>query len=573
MVTIGLTICLGAAISMQLIGGYVPAEDDDGSFIQMRYNTYAHALLSTYQLFSGADWTDLLWEATGQMQDKSENWLVAIYMCAFYYFTNYILLNMMIALIMDNFETSEKEKRIRQLAEFHNSLTRTTARYKRSIVSRWNPYLYITPNSAYADAHNVSKSLAKPALHQKDKDKDSDDNNDDSVQQPVIDKGKGVDHEGCGTGVSSEIMIDIGSSSSELRSRGGPRSSGGVGSTGVLRPPQISISQSGNRLEVGGMQGILFGKSSAEQRIVAQEVSDIPHSPITPDRRSVDGGESDSDRAAAERWETARREFESAHPTYNKSLFLFAPDNMFRQICCMLDTGFRFSEDALGDDTALRKVSKFSTTFGSNSDAVDTTGTRSSQADKKDDAGEDEKAGVRGPICYPPPLKRSHRATTVPRMLWQQNDGANRRPASLRRTPKYWRWAHYAWEALGFAVTILSIMVLCIDTPIRRKHIMDSGQMGQFSWFFFTTMALGIFCTIEIAIKAVAHGFVLAPHACMKSPWNIIDLLVSVSLFVSLHTLVGGSNMTRFVRFLRSLRSLRLISKFKDARDAFNNLL
>ncbi|KAJ1935984.1 calcium channel protein, partial [Linderina macrospora] len=102
---------------------------------------------------------------------------------------------------------------------------------------------------------------------------------------------------------------------------------------------------------------------------------------------------------------------------------------------------------------------------------------------------------------------------------------------------------------------------------------MDSDQMRRFSWFYFTTMALGIFCSIEVMVKGVAHGFVLAPHASLKTPWNIIDLLVSVSLFVSLYTLVGGSNATRFVRFLRSLRSVRLISKFKDARDAFNNLL
>ncbi|KAJ1932529.1 hypothetical protein FBU59_006340, partial [Linderina macrospora] len=190
LLTIGLTICLGAAVSMQLIGGYVPAEDEDGNFIQMRYNTYPHALLSTYQLFSGADWTDLLWEATGYMQEKHENWLVAIYMCAFYYFTNYILLNMLIALIMDNFEISEKEKRIRQLAEFHNSLTRSTARFKPSIVSRWNPYLYVKPNPAYANAHDISKSLAKSASRQKDK--DSDEGTNDAVSPPIINKGKGA---------------------------------------------------------------------------------------------------------------------------------------------------------------------------------------------------------------------------------------------------------------------------------------------------------------------------------------------------------------------------------------------
>ncbi|KAI8319107.1 hypothetical protein GQ54DRAFT_265895, partial [Martensiomyces pterosporus] len=420
--TIGLTIFIGAAVSMQLIGGAVPEYSDDGEFIQMRYDTYPHALLSTYQLFSGADWTDLLWEATGYVQEVSENWIVAIYMCAFYYFTNYILLNMMIALIMDNFETSEKEKRVRQLAVFYASLNRSAARYKRSLVSRWNPYLYLKPSPVLTKAPNLPKSLVFPMRK-------------DYSQAFLLNDGKRAPHH------SLDDAYRVGSSVGKL----------------------------------------LFGKSVAEQRVVARDPSD-PSSGTTAE---VLQGISIVDDEAATAWEATRRNFEAVHPTYNKSLFVFSPDSKLRRFCCILDSGHPLS-------------------------------------------------GV------------AHRLH---------------------------KWMHYTWLTAGLAATMLSVICLCTDTPIRRKYYIDKGEGDEVDWIFYATLGLAIFTTLEVVVKAIAHGFAIAPHASMKSLWNVIDLVVCVSLYVSLLTLDGGSSATRFVRFLRSLRTMRLIGEFKAARDAFYNVL
>ncbi|CAL1588979.1 unnamed protein product [Knipowitschia caucasica] len=114
-------------------------------------------------------------------------------------------------------------------------------------------------------------------------------------------------------------------------------------------------------------------------------------------------------------------------------------------------------------------------------------------------------------------------------------------------------------------IVLFFIFLNCITIALERPDIQKDSKERLFlsvSNYVFTVIFLA-----EMAIKVVALGFCFGPQTYLQSSWNVLDgLLVFVSLVDILVTLAnpGGNRILgilRVLRLLRTLRPLRVISR------------
>ncbi|XP_059203397.1 voltage-dependent T-type calcium channel subunit alpha-1H [Centropristis striata] len=112
-------------------------------------------------------------------------------------------------------------------------------------------------------------------------------------------------------------------------------------------------------------------------------------------------------------------------------------------------------------------------------------------------------------------------------------------------------------------VVLVFIFLNCITIALERPEIQTKERL-------FLTISNNVFTVIflaEMAIKVVALGFCFGKQTYLQSSWNVLDgLLVFVSLIDILVSLAysGGNRILgilRVLRLLRTLRPLRVISR------------
>lgn len=119
-----------------------------------------------------------------------------------------------------------------------------------------------------------------------------------------------------------------------------------------------------------------------------------------------------------------------------------------------------------------------------------------------------------------------------------------------------------------FIATITLVVIACYMTPIYRMT--DRG----FDWTFWSEYIFVIIFSIEFAIKVVADGFIFTPNAYVRSSWNLIDLVVLISLWIeAIAYLKNDGNLSRIVRGLKALRALRLLTISETAKANFHNTM
>ncbi|XP_053193705.1 voltage-dependent T-type calcium channel subunit alpha-1H [Scomber japonicus] len=114
-------------------------------------------------------------------------------------------------------------------------------------------------------------------------------------------------------------------------------------------------------------------------------------------------------------------------------------------------------------------------------------------------------------------------------------------------------------------VVLVFIFLNCITIALERPDIQSHSTERVFlsvSNYVFTVIFLA-----EMTIKVVAHGFCFGKQSYLQSSWNVLDgLLVFVSLVDILVSLAytGGNRILgilRVLRLLRTLRPLRVINR------------
>ena len=109
---------LCALFAIQLVRGDIPPEDEDGEPIRMTFFTIYNAFLGMYQVFSSENWTDVLYNATQYQTPFKVGWISAMFFIGWFILANFVVLNMFIAVIQENFDVSEDDKRMYQVKAF-----------------------------------------------------------------------------------------------------------------------------------------------------------------------------------------------------------------------------------------------------------------------------------------------------------------------------------------------------------------------------------------------------------------------------------------------------------------------
>ncbi|KAJ9661937.1 calcium channel protein [Neophaeococcomyces mojaviensis] len=135
-----------------------------------------------------------------------------------------------------------------------------------------------------------------------------------------------------------------------------------------------------------------------------------------------------------------------------------------------------------------------------------------------------------------------------------------------------WKPAWYAFSAFTYAAIVAMVVIACVTTPLyQREYFRD---MNSHNWLVWTDMGFAIIFTFEAAVKIVADGFFYTPNAFFRSIWGLIDLIVLISLWISvITTLAQEDSITRGVGALKALRALRLLNVSDSARNTFHSVI
>lgn len=108
---------LMAILAAQLFRGEIPLYDD-GGFNQISFYTIFNSFLGMYQILTSENWTGILYSVTSYTTSLNTAWIGAVFLIAWFILSFFILVNMFIAVIQENFDVSEDEKRLEQVKKF-----------------------------------------------------------------------------------------------------------------------------------------------------------------------------------------------------------------------------------------------------------------------------------------------------------------------------------------------------------------------------------------------------------------------------------------------------------------------
>lgn len=109
---------LVAILAAQLFRGEIPTHDDGGQLHRISFFTIFNSFLGMYQILSSENWTDILYTVTAYTTALKTAWIGTIFLIGWFILSFFILVNMFIAVIQENFDVSEDEKRLEQVKAF-----------------------------------------------------------------------------------------------------------------------------------------------------------------------------------------------------------------------------------------------------------------------------------------------------------------------------------------------------------------------------------------------------------------------------------------------------------------------
>ncbi|KAF2761827.1 calcium-channel protein CCH1 [Pseudovirgaria hyperparasitica] len=109
---------LGAIFATQLLRGDIPEEDGNGETIRYNFFSMYNSFLAMYTILSSENWTTVLYTVTTFNRIHNTAWIGAAFFIIWFILANFIVLNMFIAVIQENFDVSEDEKRLQQVKAF-----------------------------------------------------------------------------------------------------------------------------------------------------------------------------------------------------------------------------------------------------------------------------------------------------------------------------------------------------------------------------------------------------------------------------------------------------------------------
>ncbi|KAJ9630744.1 calcium channel protein [Taxawa tesnikishii (nom. ined.)] len=109
---------LAAIFASQLFRGQIPMQDGNGDPINVNFSTIWNSFLGMYQILSSENWTTIMYNVTNYDVFFNTAWIGAAFFIIWFILANFVVLNMFIAVIQENFDVSEDEKRLQQVKAF-----------------------------------------------------------------------------------------------------------------------------------------------------------------------------------------------------------------------------------------------------------------------------------------------------------------------------------------------------------------------------------------------------------------------------------------------------------------------
>lgn len=109
---------LTAIFAVQIYRGEFPSEDSSGNTIHVTFAGIFNSFIGMYQVLSSENWTILMYNATQYEVQSNAAWIGAAFFILWFILANFIVLNMFIAVIQENFDVTEDEKRLQQVKAF-----------------------------------------------------------------------------------------------------------------------------------------------------------------------------------------------------------------------------------------------------------------------------------------------------------------------------------------------------------------------------------------------------------------------------------------------------------------------
>ena len=107
-----------AILAVQIYRGEFPNNDTNGDTIVITFADIYNSFIGMYQVLSSENWTKLMYNATSYNLGWNSAWISASFFILWFILANFIVLNMFIAVIQENFDVTEDEKRLQQVKAF-----------------------------------------------------------------------------------------------------------------------------------------------------------------------------------------------------------------------------------------------------------------------------------------------------------------------------------------------------------------------------------------------------------------------------------------------------------------------
>lgn len=452
-----------AIIAYQLFEGAVPSDSGE----EMRFFSVYNSFVSLYQLFSGEDWTTVLYTVMEAGSTNGNSAIYALFLVFWFAFSNFVLVNMFIAVLMENFEIAENDKRRNQILDYMKKTENELD--KKTVVSRWNIYRYFKSQPKELDVTNipsnlvlsVQKNIVREFMNEAD-----------HQNEPVLMSSKAEQGQQHGVlrkiqGFLSDIFPDPNADSakqSKLTNR----------TSLYLDPATNPFDQAGTFYDFKKRGGEMSEPRSLRYLVDPSLRENVAS------RFQQETADHDIEERRA-----LKRDFILAHPSYDKSLYLFSPSNRIRRWCQL-----------------IVQPSRGERTFGV--------------------------------------------------------------PAA--------RWKSIIFLTIITLCVITNVVLTVYNSPVYQFQHRDNPEAVM--RMIHADYAFTVIFTFEFFVKVIADGLILTPNAYMLNGWNLLDLFVLISLYMSnFGRFSGSTGLERGFRAFKALRALRLINLLGPAKETFTAIL
>ncbi len=115
---VGVITFLVAIFAVQIFRGQFPYADTGQTVTHIPFTDIYNSFVGMYQVLSSENWTVLMYNATQFTTGVNTAWIGAAFFMIWFILANFIVLNMFIAVIQENFDVTEDEKRLQQVRAF-----------------------------------------------------------------------------------------------------------------------------------------------------------------------------------------------------------------------------------------------------------------------------------------------------------------------------------------------------------------------------------------------------------------------------------------------------------------------